>query len=52
MQGREGVDFLRDMEIISLDFEGATIKARMSDGPAVKMGIVFPDEEHIVVYTK
>lgn len=52
MQGREGVDFLRDMEIVSLDFEGATIKARMSDGPAVEMGIVFPDEEHIVVYTK
>ena len=52
MQGREGVDFLRDMEIVSLDFEGATIKARMSDGSAVEMGIVFPDEEHIVVYTK
>ena len=52
MQGREGVDFLRDMEIISLDFEGATIKARMSDGQRVEMGIVFPDEEHIIVYTK
>lgn len=52
MQGRAGVDFLRDMEILSLDFDSLSITARLLDGPIVEMGILLPDAEHLLVYTK
>ena len=52
MQGREGVDFLRDMEILSLDMQGGEMSARLGDNQIVQLAIIQPDSQHILVYTK
>ena len=52
MQGRAGVDFLRDMEILAIDFEQGVMSAMLSGVGRVEMGVLQPDAEHILVYTK
>lgn len=50
MMGREGVDFLKDIEIIKLDVEAGEIEARLLDEQLVQLRIVQPDEAHILVF--
>lgn len=50
MIGREGVDFLKDIEIIKLDVEAGEIEARLLDEQLVQLRIVQPDEAHILVF--
>lgn len=52
IQGRAGVDFLRDMEILSIDFEQGVMSAMLRGVGRVEMGILQPDADHILVYTK
>ena len=50
MMGREGVDFLQDIEILKLDIEAGEIEARLLGEQLVQLRIVQPDEAHILVY--
>lgn len=50
MQGREGVDLLRDVTVTSVDFACGTVCGRVSGNPEVTMRLFQPDDEHIVVF--
>ena len=50
MMSREGVDFLRDIELLRLDVEAGEIEARLLDEQLVQLRIVQPDEAHILVF--
>ena len=50
MMSREGVDFLRDIELLRLDVEAGEIEARLLDEQLVQLRIVQPDEAHILLH--
>lgn len=50
MYGHEGMDFLRDIRIVGVDFEGATICGSVDGGASVTMRMVFTAQGHIVVF--
>lgn len=50
MMGREGIDFLKDIEILKLNIEAGEIKALLLDEQLVQLRIAQPDEAHILVY--
>lgn len=52
MMGRVGVDFVRDIEILSINFPHGEIVARASDIGEIRLGLMQPDSEHILAYTK
>lgn len=50
MMGREGVDFLKDIEILKLNIEAGEMEALLLGEQLVQLRIVQPDEAHILVY--
>ena len=50
MMGREGVDFLKDIEILKLDIEAGEMEALLLGKQPVRLRIAQPDEAHILVY--
>ncbi len=50
MMGREGVDFLKDIEILKLNIEAGEMEALLLGEQLVQLRIAQPDEAHILVY--
>jgi len=50
MQGREGLDLLRDIAVTGIDFQAGTLSGRISGNPEVTMRILFPDRDHLTVF--
>ena len=50
MMSREGVDFLKDIEIIKLNIEAGEMEALLLGEQLVQLRIAQPDEAHILVY--
>lgn len=50
MQGHEGLDLLRDIEVTHVDFAAGTVCGRVEGNPEVRMRLLLPDGEHAIVY--
>ena len=50
IMGREGVDCLKDIEILKLDIEEGEMEALLLGKQLVQLRIAQPDEAHILVY--
>lgn len=50
MQGREGLDLLRDIVVTGIDFTAGTVAGHVVGHREVAMRMLFPDEEHLIIF--
>lgn len=50
MQGREGLDLLRDIVVTGIDFTAGTVAGHIVGHREVAMRMLFPDEEHLIIF--
>ena len=51
MQGREGLDLLRDIAVTEIDFPAGIVSGRIVGNPLLSMHLFFPDEDHLMVFS-
>jgi len=50
MQGREGLDLLRDIVVTGIDFTAGTVAGHIVGHREVAMRMLFPDEDHLIIF--
>lgn len=50
MQGREGLDLLRDIVVTGIDFTAGTVAGHIVGHREVAMRMLFPDEKHLIIF--